>query len=126
LKEAVTTSVVAVPVAVSVCAEVHVALEMALVARALATLATVIVSVELAFGRVNVFSVDAGPENFVKPFAVPPFALGRIPVTFVVRSMVLFVISALTIWPNEVVAVEPETEAFMTPVAPTVPGRRKL
>ena len=93
LNVACMVSVVKVPVAVSVWAEEHAALEIALVAKALAPLAMVCVIVAFAFGKVNVFALDAGPLTVKKPFAVPPLADGKMPVTFAVRSTTGLVIT---------------------------------
>ena len=54
-------------------------------------------TVDEAFGKVNVLAEVVGPATVKKALAVPPFALGKMPVTFVVRSMVAAVMSAFTI-----------------------------
>ena len=50
------------------------------------TAALSVSTVALAFGNVNVFRLVAGPVTAKNPFAVPPFAPGRIPVTPVVNG----------------------------------------
>ncbi len=50
-------------------------------------------------GNVKVFNDVAGPENCIKPSFVPPFAPGKIPVTFVVKSIVPLAIFEFVIAP---------------------------
>lgn len=70
-----------------------------------------------AFGKVNVLSEVAGPVTAKNPFPVPPLAPGRMPVTFVVRSIVALVMSALTIRLEVTVCVLPAKCATPTPGA---------
>ena len=70
-----------------------------------------------AFGRVKVLVLVDGPENAVKPLAVPPFADGRIPVTFAAKSIVLAAIIAfVTARFAMVVAKLPVPEPVTSPV----------
>lgn len=61
------------------------------------TAAFVVKSEHVAFGSVNVFADVVGPVKVVNPFAVPPLALGKIPVTFAVKSIVDAAIFAFVI-----------------------------
>ncbi len=108
-------SVESVPVAEVVTTVAHAAVEIELVPRAEVPLAIVCGTVALAFGKVNVLADEAGPATVKNAFAVPPLALGSVPVTFAVRSIVEAAISALTMEELVTVCVDPAKWAIPAP-----------
>lgn len=64
------------------------------------TAALLVRTVALAFGKVKVLIVEAGPDTAKKPLVLPPLAVGKTPVTFVVRSIVAAAMSAFTTEPK--------------------------
>jgi len=64
------------------------------------TAALLVRTLALALGKVNVLVEPAGPATAKKPLFRPPFAVGKTPVTLVVRSIVAAAISAFTTDPK--------------------------